>query len=137
MLDFSSRTGFDSNNQSSRNIMGILISFIIGFSFFVTDSFPLDEKMKPAKEEAKEPVLTPDQMKEYASAYKDPSVLYIRKVINNYMMGKLEGYDNYKALKALDQEYLKNKSIVLSIENALMGGKEISSHSQKKQIKFL
>ena len=51
-------------------------------------------------------------------------------------MGKLEGYDNYKALKAVDQEYLKNKFIVLSIENALMGGKEISSLSQKKPDKI-
>ena len=86
MLDFSGRTRFDSNYQSSRNVMGILIFLIVGFSFFVTDAFPLDEKTKLAKEEVKELVLTPDQMKQYASAYKDPSVLYIRKVINNYVI---------------------------------------------------
>jgi hypothetical protein len=108
----------------------------LGLSSFITGAFPLDEKPKPGKEEVKEVVLTPDQMKKYASTYKDPYVLIVRKVINNYLTGKLEGYDNCKALKAVDQEYLENKFIVLSIENSLMGGKEISLVSQKKPDKI-
>lgn len=117
-------------------MIGILIFLILGLGLFVRNAFTLDEKPKPGKEEVKELVLTPDQMKKYASTYKDPYVLHVRKVINNWLGGKLVGDDNYKALKAVDREYLRNKFIVLSIENSLMGGKEISLISQKKPDKI-
>lgn len=122
--------------SSCRAMIGILIFLILGFGLFVRNAFTLDEKPKPGKEEVKELVLTPDQMKRYASTYKDPYVLHIRKVINNYLSGKLVGGDHYKDLKAVDQEYLKNKFIVLSVENSLMGGRDISLISQKKPDKI-
>lgn len=58
-----------------RGIIKIFILLILGLSFFVTNAFPVDEEPKPGKEEVKEMVLTPDQMKKYASTYKDPYVL--------------------------------------------------------------
>ena len=116
--------------------MKIFILLILGLSFFVTNAFPVDEKPKQDREKVKELVLTQDQMKKYASTYKDPYVLHIRKVINNYLNGKPVGDDNYKDLKAVDQEYLKNKFIVLSIESSLMGGRDISLISQKKPDKI-
>jgi hypothetical protein len=122
--------------SSCRAIIGILIFLILGLGFFIRNAFTLDEKPKPGKEEVKELILTPDQMKRYASTYKDPYVLHIRKMIDRYLTGKLEGYDNYKALKAVGEEYLENKFIVLSIENSLVGGKEISLISQKKPDKI-
>lgn len=116
--------------------MKIIIVLILVLSFFVTNAFTLDEKPKPGKKEVKELVLTPDQMKKYAATYKDPYVLHVRKVINNYLSGKLVGGDNYKDLKAVDQEYLKNKFVVLSVENSLTGGRDISLISQKKPDKI-
>ena len=127
---------FDSNFRPLRNGMRILIFLILGLSFFVANAFALDEKSKPGGEGIKELVLTPEQMKKYASTYKDPYVLHIRKVINSYLREKPEGDDNYEALKALDQEYLKNKFVVLSIADSMMGGKEISLISQKKPDKI-
>lgn len=91
---------------------------------------------KPGGEEIKEHVLTPEQMERYAASYKDPYVLHIRKVINNYLRGKPEGHDHYEDLRAVDQEYLKNKFVLLSFNDALMGGKEILLISQKKQDKI-
>lgn len=119
-----------------RAMIGILIFLILGLGFFVRNAFTLDENPKPGKEEVKELVLTPVQMKKYASTYNDPYVLHIRKVINHYLTGKFEGYDNLKGFKAVPQEYLKNKFIVLSVENSIMGGKEISLISQKKPDKI-
>ncbi len=116
--------------------MKILILLVLGLSFFVANAFALDEKPKPSDGEIKELVLTPEQMKKYASSYKDPYVLHIRKVMNNYLRGKLEGDDNYKDLEAVDQEYLKNKFVVLSIDDSVMGGKDISLISPKKPDKI-
>jgi hypothetical protein len=122
------KRGFDPDVHLLRPVTGVLIFLILGLSLLVTGVYPLEEK--PGKEAVKELVLTPDQMKKYAASYKNPYVLHIRKVINNYLRGKLVGDDNYKALAAVDQEYLKNKFIVLSIEDSLMGGREISLMSQ-------
>lgn len=136
MGTFSIKRGFDSNFHSWGDMTKILILIILGLSFFITNAFPLDEKPKPSDGEIKELVLTPEQMKKYAFTYKDPYVLHIRKVINNYLSGKLVGDDNYKDLKAVDQEYLKSKFVVLSVENSLMGGCDISLISQKKPDKI-
>ena len=136
MWAFSSKRSFDANYQSLRNTVGILIFLIVGLGFFVTNAFPLDEKQKPAKEEVKELVMTPEEMRDYAACYKDPYVLHIRKVISNYLAGKLEGNDNYEALKGVDLEYLKNKFVVAAIEGALMGGREIMLISQAKPDKM-
>jgi len=124
------------NFHSLGDMTIILILVILGMGFFVTNAFPLDEKPKPAKEEVKELVMTPEQMRDYASCYKNPYVLHIRKVINNYLAKKLEGNDNYEVLEGVDLEYLKNKFVVAAIEGALMGGKEISLISQKKPDKI-
>ena len=101
-----------------------------------SNAFALDEKAKPSKGEAKEIVLSPEQMKRYASTYKDPCVRHIRKVIDNYLNGKLVGNDKYDDLKAVDQEYLRNRFVVLSVKNSIMGGREISLISQKKPDKI-
>jgi hypothetical protein len=119
--------------QSGRKI---IIVVILGLICADTNAFSVDKELKPSKEEVKEMVLTPDQMKKYASTYKDPYVLHIRKAINSFLSGKLIGRDSYKDLKAVDQEYLKNKFIVLSVENSLMGGRDISLISQKKSDKI-
>jgi len=111
--------------------MRIFIFLILGLSFVVTNAFSVDEKPKPGKE-IKEIVLTPEQMKRYAAIYRDPYVLHIRKVISNYLSGKLVGEDNYNDLKAVDQEYLRNKFIVLSVKDGLMGGCDILLIPQKK-----
>ena len=127
---------FRSDFHSWGDMTIILILVILGMSFFITNAYPVNEKPKPGEEEVKELVLTPDQMKKYASIYKDPCVLHIRKVISNYLAGMLVGGDNYKGLKAVDQEYLKDKFVVLSVGNSLMGGREISLISQKKPDKI-
>jgi hypothetical protein len=122
--------------RSLKNGMGILIPLILGLNFLIPNAFPFDEKPKSTGGEIEELVLTPEQMKKYAASYKDHYVLHIRKVINHYLSGKLVGGDNYKDLKAIDQEYLKSKFVVLSINNSLMGGRDISIISQKKPDKI-
>lgn len=136
MWAFFSKRRFDANYQSLRNTIRILIFLILGLSFFVTNAFPLDQKPIPAREEVKELVMTPEQMRDYASCYKDPYVLHIRKVINNYLTKKLEGNDNYEALEGVDLEYLKNKFVVAAVEGALMGGRQIVLISQAKPDKM-
>jgi hypothetical protein len=136
MWAFFSNKEFNSHYKLLGNTVGILTFLILGLSFIVAPAFPRDEQSKSAKEEVKEMVLTPDQMKQYAAAYKDPYILYIRKAINNYLARKLEGNDNYEALEKVDPVYLKNRFIVLSIEDSLMGGREILLISQKKPDKI-
>jgi hypothetical protein len=87
------------------------------------------------KEEVRELILTPEQMERYAAYYKDLYVLHIRKAIKNYLRGKLEGY-HYGSMKLVDQEYLENKFIILSIEKYPSGGRSISLISQKKPDKI-
>ena len=118
---------FDSDFHSWGDMTKILILIILGLSFSVTNAFPVDEKPNPDKEEVKELVLTPDQMEKYACTYKDPYVLHIRKVINNYLSGKLVGDDNYKAFTAVDQEYLVSAYKLLPQSESSFRGKPESS----------
>ncbi len=82
---------FNSNYRTIINLIETLLFLTLGLSFFITDAFPFNKKPQPKKVEVKELVLTPEQLEKYASSYKDPYVLHIRKVIDNYMNGKLVG----------------------------------------------
>ncbi len=116
--------------------MKMLTALIFGLTVLSINSFALDTATQPINGEIKEVVLTQEEMKKYASVYRDPYVRHVRKAINNCHKKKYEGDDDCEAIKAIDQEYLKNKFIVLSCNQSLMGGRSISLISQKKPDKI-
>ena len=116
--------------------MKMLITFILGLTVLSINSFALDTSTKPINEEILETAPTREDMKRYASTYRDPYVRHIRKAINNCLKKKYEGDDNCEAIRAIDQEYLKNKFFVFSYNYSLMGGRFISLISQKKPDKI-
>jgi len=116
--------------------MKMLITFIFGLTVLSINSFALNAATQPINREIKEVVVTQEEMKRYASVYQDPYVRHIRKPINNCFKKKYEGDDDCEAIRAIDQEYLKNKFIVCSYNQHLMGGRSISLISQKKPDKI-
>ena len=116
--------------------MKMLITFILGLTVLSINSFALDTATKPINGGIKEIVLTQEEIKRYASTYRDPYVRHIRKAINNCLKKKYEWDDNCKAIRAIDQDYLKNKFIVWSYEHHFVGGRSISLISQKKPDKI-
>ena len=116
--------------------MKALILLNFGLTVLPIYSFALDSSTKPVNKEISEITPTQEEMKRYASIYRDPYVRHIRRAINNCLRKKYEGYDNWKAIRAIDQEYLKNKFIVYSYEQHFLGGRSISLISQKKPDKI-
>ena len=79
--------------------MKMLITFILGLTVLSINSFALDTATKPINGGIKEIVLTQEEMKRYASTYRDPYVRHIRKAINNCLKKKYEWDDNCKAIR--------------------------------------
>ena len=85
------------------------------------------------------------ELKQYYASYKDPFVLQIRKALNGYLAGTNEGMESPdivikkddlngspSGLASFDKEYYKSKFVVLAIDDALFGGKDISIIFQDK-----
>lgn len=88
-------------------------------------------------EDAKELILTPEQLKEYANSYKLPEVLHLRQFLNTYAdsRNKVDGGEEAAAKRldkrTIDRKILKGRFIVYWIDGALGGGKIITIVSQK------
>ena len=69
---------------------------------------------------------TQEQLDRYYMSYEDPFVLHIRISIDNYLAGNLPPNEEFITESFIEyEEYIKNKFIVLSINDGIMGGKEI------------
>lgn len=66
------------------------------------------------------------QLSRYYSVYTKPDVIYLRTVFNEYLSGRNEQESvkasEFELLSRWDRSYYRSKFIVLSIENAQMGG---------------
>ena len=88
-------------------------------------------------EDVKELILTPEQMKQYANAYKMPEVLHLRQFLNTYANSrdKVDSSEE-EAARELDAKHIKKEIIrarfvVYWIEGFLGGGKVITIVSQE------
>lgn len=90
------------------------------------------EEVKPLKYSD----LTPEQLQRYFNTYKDPFVIALRRGLNGYLDGTNEGTDDPETLinglgdmpsglKNFSQDYYRSKFVVLSIDNSIIGGKEM------------
>ena len=104
----------------------------------------------PTGKEIQEINLTEEQLKQYYSVYENPFVLHIRKVLNSYIHGDIEGFSSpnvavkanidkdglITGLDSFSKDYYKSKFVVVSITDFLGGGKEIEIQFQDKPDKI-
>ena len=69
--------------------------------------------------------LTPTQLTQYYSVYKDPFVIHIRKAFGAYLKNQNSENEEFEDLRNFDSNYFQSKFIVFSINNHLGGGKRI------------
>lgn len=79
-----------------------------------------------APTEVEEAAFTPEQLEQYYKVYESPYVKYLRKVFDGYLTGTSGGGYEYEALRRFDNDYYKSRFVVLSVEDALMGGSLIT-----------
>jgi len=109
------------------------------------------EKLERQKEidSAEEITLSGEELKQYYASYKDPFALHIRKALNGYLAGTNEGMESPDfaiekgdlngtpyGLAAFDKEYYQSKFVVLAIDDALYGGKDVLIIFQDKPDKI-
>ena len=89
---------------------------------------------------------TPEEFEDYYQVYRNPYVIHIRKVLNSYLEGKIEGISSpnvvvktdidkdgfMTGLDSFSKDYYKSKFVVFSINDFLGGGKEIQIIFQDK-----
>jgi hypothetical protein len=70
--------------------------------------------------------LTENQKQQYYGVYKEPTVVYLRRVINRYIKDRNSVTDlEREALDAIDSDYFDSKFVVMSIDPFIAGGKYI------------
>lgn len=78
-------------------------------------------------------VLSPKQLQQHYGVYKDPYVIYTRKVFNAYLKNPQNVSElEREVLDTIDRDYLQSKFIVYSIEPFIAGGKFIKIVFQDK-----
>jgi len=141
--------------SSKRNIsiFVLVLVMIIAGGYLVLAKvkglYPFSKNSIVAADTAVEPlVLTEDQLSKYAETYKDPYVVAIRTILDDYLAGRAptKGTDIYQtAIKAMvddegmtngldsfSKDYYKSKFVVDSYTDGYMGGKWISIQFQDK-----
>jgi hypothetical protein len=89
--------------------------------------------------------LSSEELESYYKVYKNPFVLYLRKAINAYLnkdtsevnisqiaIEEKREKDTISGLRAFDKSYYESKFVVLKIDDAVFGGKEIQIIFQDK-----
>lgn len=91
-------------------------------------------------------ILDGEELKSYYAAYEDPFVIHVRKALNGYLAGTNVGIDTPEVtiekksfddgtpdgLASFDKRYYESKFVVLSLDEALFGGREIALVFQDK-----
>lgn len=93
--------------------------------------------------------LTQEQLEGYYAVYKEPYVLFLRKALDAYLSGNLDGVEiagmaiesrnedgKKSGLDSFDKSYYQSKFVVITINNSIAGGKEIQIIFQDKPDKL-
>lgn len=84
--------------------------------------------------EVKPTELNKQELEDYYSVYKNPSVIYLRKALNAYLANDIKSVnisetaikaDQDTGLDAFDKSYYKSKFVVVSFNKGLFGGFDI------------
>lgn len=101
-------------------------------------------------EEVKSSEFNPQELEEYYQTYKNPFVLHIRTALNGYLKGANEGISTTNAaikaevdkdglvrgLDSFSKDYYRSKFVVVSFDDFLGGGKQITIQFQDKPDKL-
>lgn len=122
----------------------ILVIAVYGYSLMKNGTYPKPEVSIENNKSIDKPLVLDQKDREaYYRVYKEPSVIYLRKALNAYLANdhssiattaiekdRLE--DTIGGLDSFDKEYYKSKFVVLAINNAIGGGKDIQIIFQDK-----
>ncbi len=83
---------------------------------------PSDQQDQTSMIPGEEANFTPEELKEYYLVYDNPEVRYLRTVFAAYLRGDRARDEDSKLLGKWSKDYYRSKFVVLSKDNAMMGG---------------
>lgn len=107
------------------------------------------EALSSTPQKPEQLILEPEQLENYYKIYEDPFVIHLRKSLNGYLDGSNYGIESPKVviesrkeenylhgLSSFSKDYYKSKFIVFTINDSIVGGKEITIIFQDKPDKL-
>jgi hypothetical protein len=125
----------------------VFVFTVIGYYFKTNLSYPRQEKSLQRGElkDIKTSEVNSKELEEYYKTYKNPSVIYLREVLNDYLandiskvniapnaLKKTRNENFIRGLEAFDKKYYKSKFVVLTFTEHKSGGVEIRIMFQDK-----